>query len=159
MNISITYASRRGEVWRLYRRVWRQRLWKTHALVFILSTYAVYAVMFHDTPTAATKVLASAGLALIAPIGLALYPLIRFKPQTRTLSVDDEGLATTIGTHSSRTPWSAFTEVQDDGDAIVILRRNLNAYVVPARAFANAAAREQFRDFVRAKVLNDTRVF
>jgi YcxB-like protein len=159
MNISISYASSRGEVWRWYWRAWRQRLWRTHALVFLSTASLGYAYFFLGAPLGVAVMFKVAGLGLMAPIGFALYPLVRFKSQVRTLTVDDEGLATIIGAHESKTPWDAFGDVRDDGDTLVIQRRNLSAFIVPSRAFPTAAAREQFRDFVRAKILNDPRVF
>ena len=49
-------------------------------------------------------------------------------------------------------PWDEIREVREHGDSLVIQRRNLNAFIVPARAFESQEAKLQFRDFICAKV-------
>jgi hypothetical protein len=40
--------------------------------------------------------------------------------------------------------------VQDNGEAVVIQRRNLNAFIVPTRAFGSPDEKLSFEEFVRA---------
>lgn len=85
--------------------------------------------------------LAWAGGALLAmPILLAL----RARTQERVMDLASDGIKTTIGHRRGMVPWSAVTFVRDSHAFVVIGGRNLNAFFVPNRAFADAAARRQF---------------
>jgi len=81
-----------------------------------------------------------------------LFPMVAFKPATRSLTVDDVGIETMIGQRHSTIAWEEFANIQENGDVLIIQRRNLNAFIIPARAFASAKARQQFRDFVMVRV-------
>lgn len=80
------------------------------------------------------------GALLAMPILLAL----RAKTQERVLELAADGIKTTIGQRSGTVPWSAITFVRDARVFVVIGIRNMNAFFVPNRAFADAGARKQF---------------
>lgn len=85
-------------------------------------------------------------------VGMALFPMLTFKPQERTLLVNERGIETTVGTISGSVPWQDIQEVREDGDYLVIQGRNKNAFIVPPRAFQTAQAKSEFRDFVLGMV-------
>ena len=148
MGICVTYASRRDEVWRWYWRMWRARLWRTHAAIFVSLAFGVSLALYKGPPNDVAGVCLIGAIAVAPLEGLALYPQLLFKPQTRTLVVDDEGVSTTVGRRSGRVPWSEILDVREENGTLVIQRRNLNAFLVPARAFASEAERSRFRDYV-----------
>jgi len=78
--------------------------------------------------------------------------MLAFKPQPRLLMVDTRGIETTIAEKTKSTPWSEVATVNDEGHVIVIQLHNLNAYLVPSRAFASAAERLKFLDFATAQI-------
>jgi hypothetical protein len=80
------------------------------------------------------------GALLAMPILLAL----RAKTQERVLELAPDGIRTTIGHRSGIVPWAAITFVRDAHLFVVIGIRNMNAFFVPNRAFADAGARKQF---------------
>ncbi len=73
-----------------------------------------------------------------------LWPQIRFKPQVRTLELDESGYRTSIGRINGTRRWSEIRSVHDDGDTIVITSRNGNAMLIPQRAFGEGVDRQQF---------------
>jgi hypothetical protein len=79
--------------------------------------------------------------------------MIQFKPQTRTLTVDEHGISTTIGTKSGVRKWNEIRSVTDEGAAIVIVGTNKNAFIIPARAFDSDAGRVDFLDSANAAFL------
>lgn len=89
-----------------------------------------------------------AGLASIA--WMPLVPMIQFKPQTRTLRVDEHGISTTIGAKSGVRKWSEIRSVTDEEGAIVIVGKNKNAFIVPARAFDGDVGRADFLGYTKA---------
>lgn len=148
MPITIRYTSKRREVLALYLALWKSRLWKVHLTVFIVSglilSYAIYGRMGES----AEEWLAICSAALIPLVVFALYPLARFKPQERVLTVDEHGVGTAIGRKSGAVRWSEVGTVTETADRIVIQRKNLNAFIIPARAFATFEERARFLEFV-----------
>lgn len=73
-----------------------------------------------------------------------LWPQIRFKPQVRTLEIDESGYRISIGRINAARGWSEIRSVHDDGDTVVITTRKGNAMLIPRRAFGNSIDRKQF---------------
>jgi len=152
MSLSVTYSSMRREVMRLYWVIWRQRLWKMHIAIFVAALTLLSLAMFGGWPAGVAQ-LATVFLLGLAPILLlALYPVLVFKPHTRILTVDDKGIATTIGKRSQVLAWEDIADVKNCGDSLIIQRRNLNAFIVPVRAFETNEARSSFETFVRSRM-------
>ena len=128
-------------------RLWRRGLWKLHAALFI--GILIVEILLRNQKQTLTFTTIATGLAIGSlPIMLLwLFPILRFKRQTRTLTIDAMGLETTIGSkHGTRT-WSEIRSIAElDGD-IVLLGKNGNAFVIPPRAFKSATAREGFLNF------------
>lgn len=152
MSISVTYASMRREVMAHYWNLWRQRLWKVHAAVFVATATLGSLAMFGGWPANVAQLAITFLLGILPLLLLALYPMLLFKPQTRVMTVDDEGIATTIGNRSQVLAWDEIANVKSRSDSLIIQRHNLNAFIVPARAFETSADRASFEDFVRNRV-------
>jgi hypothetical protein len=149
MQFDLEYSSRRREVMKFYWRSWRRGLWKIQARTFLVVAAALLIVLrlAGQSMAAASAAALLGGLVSIA--WLPLFPLWKFKPQRRTLTVDDDGLRTAIGTQSGEVQWSDFASVTEDGGNIVLTRKSGNAFVVPPRAFESAAMRGDFLAFVQ----------
>jgi hypothetical protein len=83
------------------------------------------------------------------------WPMLKFKSQLRTLVVDDTGIATVIGNKSATLFWSDVADVREAGGAIVIQNRNLNAFIVPSRAFRTSQEKQEFRNFIFSKLQSE----
>jgi len=152
MSLTVNYASTRSEVWRHYRRLWAERLWKLHALIFVATATTASFILYGRTPDNAFELLAVMAISA-APLGLfALYPMLMFKPQKRTLTVDSTGISTVIGQRGQTLAWNEIASVRNDETALIIQRHNLNAFIIPARAFETPAAMEAFEVFVRSQL-------
>lgn len=153
MQLAIEYASLRKEVWAWYWRSWLQRLWKFHALIFACVVVTASLVMFDGPPPNKFSVLvALVSVGLVPLIFLILYPMIRFKPERRSLIVDDNGFETSIGKRHAKLAWSEVSEVIDDDETIVFQGRNGNAMIIPRRAFGSPSERDDFLSFVRNSI-------
>jgi hypothetical protein len=87
---------------------------------------------------------AIAGLATMGTsiVLLSLWPQLRFKPQTRVLTLNTEGFATTIGTQSGQRRWRDIARVENHEGTILLVGKNGNAMIIPPRAFASDADRQ-----------------
>jgi hypothetical protein len=149
MPITIQYSSRRGEVWTQYWRLWRQKLWRFHAALFVVVTVGLLVGLsgWQLSPAALAGIAVLGGL--LPCVAFALYPLAKFKPQTRVLTIDQAGLTTSIGKRYGEAPWPDVDAIVDQQELIVIRRTNGNAFVIPARAFASPADRAAFLSAAR----------
>ena len=154
MSIKIEYASSRREIWRWYWRSWRKTLWKTHLLFFLVVTFAA-AFFIAPVRIEPNNSLSFASLlpavicGLLSVSWLPFFPLLMFKPETRTLEIASDGISTTIGKRLGRRAWSEIRSVSTQGDEIVILVKNGNAFIVPARAFPSPDEQQQFLSFAQ----------
>lgn len=147
--LTISYTSLRGEVWAHYWRLWRQKLWRFHAVLFATVTLGLLIGLsgWRLSPAALAGVAILGGL---IPCALfALYPLAKFKPQTRLLTIDRAGLATSIGKLHGEVPWSGVDAIVGQQELIIIQRTNGNAFIIPARAFASSDSRAAFLSAAR----------
>ena len=88
---------------------------------------------------------------------ILLVPVISYltaKTQKRTLSINQEGIETKIGTQGGKIPWQAVDSIATTEDHIFITGRNANAFTIPASAFANPDLRNQFIEFARQYLSN-----
>ncbi len=144
--MTIEYSSSRGDVagWYWYSLTHNPK----HLRNWLLGLVATGLVAFAWERQAGTGIGKAAGMALLAAvflaIFLALYPQVRFKPQKRTLSISQAGISTTINARSRTYTWSDVASVIAPRDQVFIAMTNGNAFVVPSRAFASAAQRDEF---------------
>jgi len=94
---------------------------------------------------------------IVAIVAFVLIPLVtkwRTKTALRTLSISPGGIETSIGTVAGTVQWNKVHAIWDDGQHIFVLRKNLNGFAIPTRAFADKGQREQFlvesREFLAA---------
>jgi hypothetical protein len=64
-----------------------------------------------------------------------------FKPQVRTLVFDRNGIRTEIGKKTGTVAWQEIDSINDSEGTIVVSRKNLNAFLVPRRAFQSEQER------------------
>jgi hypothetical protein len=74
---------------------------------------------------------------------------VRGKAEERTLSVNEHGISTQIGSIDAQLPWAKVKEVKDSGTYILIVGRTGNSFFVPSRAFRGAEQRNEFLSEVR----------
>ncbi len=82
----------------------------------------------------------TAGLFMFLPLFLRL----RTKKEVRTLTIGPSGISTRIGKRSGDIPWEKIARVDITDEHIFIMRTNLNAFVVPRRAFSDDKQRAEF---------------
>jgi hypothetical protein len=150
LSLSVVYALRRDEVWRWYKVAWKHRLWPFHAFMLVMPI-GLFLALRHDGDWL-NAVVSGGIIGLIACVFMVVYPQIRYRPEERTLTVDDAGVRGVRGKSDYFVKWEKIARVEDDGDSLVISERKLNAFIVPHRAFASNADRAAFRDFVAARI-------
>jgi hypothetical protein len=150
MSLQVQYASTRREIWVWYWRVWRARLWKIHAVILVLTAVLMMMRVMRGGPGVGADTFLIAGLGLLVILWFILHPQILFKPQLRTLTLDERGIVTTIGSRSGQRRWAEISTLSEEPGAIVIQVRTGNAFIVPDRAFPTPAERRAFLAFARS---------
>jgi hypothetical protein len=83
-------------------------------------------------------------VALLAILLLAVYPMLRFKQDERTLTISTSGITTTIGNLSGDVPWSKVGRIEHAERCIYIFGQNGNSFTIPHRAFPTENQRAEF---------------
>lgn len=148
-SFTLKYSSTRKEITDFYFRLWRSKLWKIHAFGFVVVLLSVIAAA-GKWPPSPLQVIYGLIAAFSVVLCLFLFPQLKFKPQVRTIVFDQEGVKTTIGTKSGSIAWEQVREIEDGSDTIVILGKNLNAFLVPSRAFQSDEERSRVLAAIRA---------
>jgi YcxB-like protein len=91
-----------------------------------------------------SRILGAMLLSCLAVMGSPIYPLLRFKPDQRTLEIGPDGISTTIGRRSGKVQWTQVARIVTDSGHLYILGKSGNSFVVPLTAFSNNAERSQF---------------
>jgi hypothetical protein len=75
---------------------------------------------------------------------MPLFPQIKFKPQTRTLNINENGISTSIGTINGEYSWGKIASISESDGNIYIVGISGNGFVVPARAFCGVEEKNKF---------------
>ena len=135
--ITVTYASRRDEVARFYWASWKRQLWVFHLIVLVAIIVMGTALRW--------PIIMTIGAGAGAIGFFFLFPQLAFKPQTRTLTIDADGLRTKIGKKVGERAWREIAKIEESGGNIVMrVRASGNAFIVPPRAFAGEDERNAF---------------
>jgi hypothetical protein len=143
---TVTYCSRRIEVWRWYWRAWARPagLWRFHVLfgltVALISTETRRRGTFDWTYFCVAAVFGF----LCALVLLPLWPQMRFKSAVRSLTINAEGLTTSIGKISASRQWKDVRSIDLEDGAVIITGNSKNAFIIPSRAFADDRERVEF---------------
>ena len=149
--MTIRYSLQRGDVWNAYWFTWRTG-WVLKISQLIIASCAFFVALSWLAPRGPESPVVGAqafAVALLSILWLPLYPLLRFKPQVRTLTIDPFGISTAIGDLSKTLPWSAVRRLESKDDRFYVIGRTGNSFVIPAHAFASPREREEFEQ--RAK--------
>ena len=150
--MTLEYSSTRSMLWRWYwRSLLRNGAHRTIWLVWMLGAFLAGFWSSHSlgksNPRAALAGLASS---LCVAAFLAVYPQLRFKPQTRVLTLLPDELSTTIRGETKKYSWRDVARFEEDGGFVIIGLRNLNAFIVPPTAFRDERERERIVEQGRA---------
>lgn len=136
-------------MWRWYWRSWRRTLWKIHLLLGLAAFYLAYAMLHADRAPTPGSLAATALLALVPIAILILYPQLRFKPELRTLTADEEGLKTAIGRRTGTIPWSKIARIAEEDGYVILENRIGNALIIPPRAFESERVKAELLGLAR----------
>lgn len=144
---TLRYRLSRREVWRWYWKAWRARrgLWRVHLCAFAF----VGLVATDFRPASIHQVLVAIAWGFGAIAWLPLVPIIAFKAQERSMSVDEKGFSTIIGKQSGKRRWAVIRLIAEAHDDIVLVGTNGNAMIIPRRAFASEEERRSFLVSIR----------
>lgn len=89
-------------------------------------------------------------LGVVVVAVMLLRARARTKSDERVLSIDPDGIHTSIGKRSADLPWRRIASVDVTPEYIFITGKNSNGFVIPARAFSGPDERAAFLSAVEA---------
>jgi len=147
MSFKVEYASQRKEVWAWYYRAWRRELWKFHLTVFAgVSGLVAFLIMDNEGPTL-PKMLLALACGLVSVGWMPAIPMLMFKPQLRSVEIDQDGISTAIDGQSARRSWSEIQSIAQEDGYIVMLGHKGSAFLIPPRAFHDSDEQQRFLSF------------
>ena len=149
--MTIRYALRRADIWNVYWFIWRTgwRLKLSQVFIAGCTIFVALSVLARNRPISGHDVVIALLWAGVVLLFLPVYPLLMFKPQTRTLTITPQGIDTQIANMSRELPWRKISRIQRDGDRLYIIGRTGNSFVVPDHAFSSPEDRETFEMRIR----------
>jgi hypothetical protein len=145
--VNIEYAVSREDVEAMYSYVWRHSwFFKRKVFLFPLCVSGTLLLIDFLVPwkVDATEVLIAVGPSLCLIFYLPFCAKFRAKPGSRTLSIDRLGIHTQIGQIKGDISWSKMAELFATEEHVFLLRRNLNGFAIPRRAFLDGLQRNEF---------------
>jgi hypothetical protein len=97
-----------------------------------------------------TSILLALACGFLSILWMPLVPLLMFKPEVRTLEVNQEGISSKIGKRSGKRSWREILSITEDSGCIIFQVRNGNAFIVPPRAFDTIEDRQRFKSFAES---------
>jgi hypothetical protein len=76
-----------------------------------------------------------------------VFPVIlrlRTKKSKRTLSIEPDRLSTQIGKLRGEVPWAKMDSLHVTDEHVFLIRKNMNGFAIPRRAFSDEAQRAEF---------------
>lgn len=150
--MEIRYSTTKQEVFRWYMKRWKHKLWMYHAIILavILFTFS------GESGSAGAMTAKPLFIALIYAVSalafMGAFPLLVHRRKERILSVDDEGIRTTMGRQSGIMKWGRVGSVREEAGYIHIIGKNRNEFIIPDRAFKDKAGRKAFLAFIKSRV-------
>ena len=89
-------------------------------------------------------VVVGAVLGLVFGALMPVLLIIRTKTSERILSIDRDGIKTTIGGMSGEIPWSKVGAIVATADQVLVIGTSFNFFAIPSRAFEQASDSSQF---------------
>ena len=121
---------------------------RTQLIVFGFAIFIALQILFVRRFSSDSLNVSDYITALVYAIGATLLlPVISFvtaKTQKRSMSIDQQGIETQIGSKKGEIPWTAIAKVTESNDRIVITGKNANAFTIPASAFLNKEKQTEF---------------
>ena len=153
--ITLRYTSARSEVWEWYWILWRKKLWIHHT--YYLVCMLVIAISLDGRwPPHKGSVLLGLLIAAVIIASFVAFPQLMFKPEERTLTASEGGIATRIGNKSASLKWEEIAAIQDRQDIIAVVGKSGRAFLIPRRAFSSEKERSDFLTAVKSWQAHNT---
>lgn len=143
----IEYIATRRDIAALYSYT-RKHSVKLAAMYYGLPLAMAAFVLIDIHSATHTLTLGDGIIALImGAVFFALFPLIlklRTKKDKRILSIQPERLSTQIGKLRGDVPWTKMDSMHVTDEHIFLIRKNMNGFAIPRRAFVDEGQRTEF---------------
>lgn len=143
--MEVVYSLKRIEIWKWYWNSWWRGGLKWIHLYLFLMVSAVFIYIDYSNDIISVHTFTKAALTFIAIfIFMVLFPQLMYKPQSRVLSINENGIHTKIAKYDKVIAWKEVSLIENNNDYINIIGRNKNAMLVPKRAFPSLEGMQEF---------------
>jgi len=150
--MQIRYSLTRGDMRRAVASAWQQssrfRLLLILTGVWPFALYVFVRVFTSGNLRPQDLAVAAVLLVLFGSL-LPLLMIVRTKTSERVLSIDGDGIKTTIGRLHGEIPWSKVGAIEVTDHQVLIIGRTPNLFAIPSRAFERCEDRLSFIDTAR----------
>jgi hypothetical protein len=126
---------------------------RTQLIVFGVAGLEILFSLFLHYRNYGNLVLSDFIVSFLWGLGIILIlPAINFltaKTKKRTLSINQAGIETKIGTKEGKIPWQAVDNIVATKDRIFIIGKNANTFTIPPNAFASEDLRNKFIELAK----------
>lgn len=144
--MTIRYALKRRDIWDAYWFTWRNGPKLKVAQLFIAGCafFVTLSWLARRGSSSPRHVAIALAVAVLSILWLPVYPLLKYKPQLRTLTIGPGGIVTNIGELFGEVSWSEIGRIESSGNRLYIVRKTGNSFAIPAEAFVSPEERDHF---------------
>jgi hypothetical protein len=154
METTLHYQIRRIEFLKWSFIAFFKQLWLLHIVMLSFFLVKAFPIYERSDGNIFQLLLACVVFFVFYMVAMLLILQITFKAKMRTLIVAPKGIHTEIGNKVGDAAWSDIQSITDKGDHVLIMRKNLNFFTVPTRAFADEKAKFDFLSRVNSWMKN-----
>lgn len=156
--MEVKYSLMRSEIWNCYwSRWWNGGLYWFHLQLFLIISigflYFDYKYGVVSVNTFIKSVAAFVGTFTF----MVLYPQLMYKPQIRTLAINENGIHTQIAKYDKVIPWLEVSSLENSDGYIKISGRNKNTMLIPERAFSDVTEMQTFYEYAMEYVKKEAK--
>ena len=143
--MEIEYTSTRKEVWDFYWHLWLNGSVKwVHARMFVAFFIIVLLIEYKPNTLETLNYANAILISFCAIVFMILIPQIMFKNKKRKLSINNEGINTTIGKSSALITWKEIKSIEQRNNTIYVLGKKGSGFIIPLRAFKDKNTKTSF---------------
>jgi hypothetical protein len=145
--MTIEYTATQKDVSAAYSYAWKHSSYMRHRIYLLAAGFVLSDILLRYLGYGYITVrdcLYALGYGAAFVLILPYFLRLRTKRDKRTLSIDPVQISTQIGRLKGDVPWKKVESISVTGEHIFIVRRNLNSFAIPQRAFKSEVHRNEF---------------
>ena len=118
--------------------------WLLFAIIVLEGFYFITQVAMNHRAIQLSDLVIGLGILIVFPAYIYLMYAMRLRSQTRTLSVEPDGILTIYGQHSLLIAWPEVSRITAADELVIITGKSGNEFTIPKSAFIDEAQQAEF---------------